>query len=95
MNPDEFTPDLSSSAADLGAPVLRGGFLRMPVEAPDKIDPSIILGMDHLVVPSSERTQCQSYAGLAFPFCYAGHQGTDFILEGGFKTMDAGSAWIT
>lgn len=94
MNPDGFTPDLSGSAADLGAPVLRGGTLRMPVEAPDKIDPSIILGMDHLAVPSKERTQCQSYAGLAFPFCYAGHQGTDFILEGGFKAMDAGSAWI-
>lgn len=72
----------------------RGGPLRMPVEDPGAIDTSTILGVDHNSPPSTERIVCQSYSGQAFPFCYAGHEGTDFLLLGGFKAMDAGSAVV-
>jgi murein DD-endopeptidase MepM/ murein hydrolase activator NlpD len=37
---------------------------------------------------------CQNYQGFAFPACYDGHSGTDFMLEGGFVTMDAGSTAV-
>jgi murein DD-endopeptidase MepM/ murein hydrolase activator NlpD len=35
---------------------------------------------------------CTNYAGEPFPACYDGHTGSDFMLGGGFATMDAGSA---
>lgn len=37
---------------------------------------------------------CTSYDGRAFPWCYDGHDGTDYLLEGAFETMDAGSTEI-
>lgn len=37
---------------------------------------------------------CQDYLGRPFPNCYDEHRGSDFILEGGFETMDAGSAEV-
>lgn len=37
---------------------------------------------------------CTSYDGRAFPWCYDEHRGTDYLLEGGFETMDAGSTAI-
>jgi murein DD-endopeptidase MepM/ murein hydrolase activator NlpD len=35
---------------------------------------------------------CTNFAGEPFPACYDGHTGSDFMLGGGFVTMDAGSA---
>lgn len=32
---------------------------------------------------------CRNYQGRAFPFCYQGHEGTDFMLLGAFATMDS------
>ncbi|TNE86534.1 MAG: M23 family metallopeptidase [Deltaproteobacteria bacterium] len=37
---------------------------------------------------------CTNYDGRGFPWCYDGHDGTDFLLEGGFEAMDAGSTQI-
>lgn len=37
---------------------------------------------------------CTDYLGRSFPNCYDEHHGTDFILEGAFKAMDAGSALV-
>ncbi|MBL8619205.1 MAG: M23 family metallopeptidase [Deltaproteobacteria bacterium] len=37
------------------------------------------------------RTRCLDHAGRAFPYCYDEHDGTDYILVGGFSAMDAGS----
>jgi len=37
------------------------------------------------------RTRCLDHAGRAFPHCYDEHDGTDYILVGGFSAMDAGS----
>jgi murein DD-endopeptidase MepM/ murein hydrolase activator NlpD len=38
--------------------------------------------------------RCTTYDGGTFPDCYDGHEGNDFILEGGFQTMDAGSTEV-
>ncbi len=59
---------------------------------------SVVLGMDH---DGGEGTsvfgagiRCENYEGKGFPHCYNGHEGTDYLLLGGFETMDAGSARV-
>lgn len=37
---------------------------------------------------------CQSYFGGNFGTCYAGHDGTDFMLQGAFDTMDEEIAFV-
>jgi hypothetical protein len=37
---------------------------------------------------------CLDYLGRGFPHCYDEHDGSDFILDGGFDAMDAGSAQV-
>jgi murein DD-endopeptidase MepM/ murein hydrolase activator NlpD len=54
------------------------------------------IGVDHdLVVQPYDvvgRTTSADYLGRTFPHCFDEHHGTDFILDGGFPAMDAGSA---
>jgi hypothetical protein len=65
-------------------------------------DPSVIsevIGVDHdPVVHDDEGTigqaYCTNYAGDGFPTCYDEHDGTDLILEGGFRAMDGGSVGV-
>ena len=58
---------------------------------------STVVGVDH---DPTEHTGvlggaiCTSYDGRGFPHCYDGHDGSDFMLDGGFDTMDAGSVEI-
>lgn len=50
-------------------------------------------GVDH--DPSDgRRVVCTDFDGQGFPACYDGHEGTDFMLRGGFTTMDRGSARV-
>lgn len=37
---------------------------------------------------------CRDYLDRSFPHCYDEHHGTDFILDGGFTKMDAGSVEV-
>ncbi|MBI5088663.1 MAG: hypothetical protein HZB15_07335 [Actinobacteria bacterium] len=51
-------------------------------------------GVDHDPA-EGERTDCTDHAGREdFPWCYEGHDGTDFMLAGGFPAMDRGSAEV-
>lgn len=50
--------------------------------------------VDHSGGPAAEALLCTAYDGRPFPACYDEHRGSDYILEGGFDTMDAGSATI-
>ncbi len=80
-----------------GAPMFR-----LPVENPEgayfsgprvnlRLD---LVGVDHKPTPKRDglfaRALCKDYKGRALPHCYGNHKGTDFILRGGFKTMDRG-----
>jgi hypothetical protein len=69
---------------------------RLPVDNADgqAIWTAMIFGVDHDPTPGADRTDCINYEGRGFPFCYDDHGGTDFLLNGGFATMDAGSAAI-
>jgi murein DD-endopeptidase MepM/ murein hydrolase activator NlpD len=84
-------PDTAAIEADT---VLRGALsFRLPLEEPDLF--SLRIGVDHdPTVYEDQLWTCTDYAGRAFPSCYDQHDGSDYILEGGFETMDAGSTVI-
>lgn len=56
------------------------------------------VGVDHDPVDyddsSVDSLICTNYDGRTFPWCYDGHRGSDYLLEGGFDQMDNGSATI-
>ncbi|MGK0358413.1 MAG: murein DD-endopeptidase MepM/ murein hydrolase activator NlpD [Bradymonadia bacterium] len=54
---------------------------------------SLVLGVDHDPV-RVDGVLCLDHDGRNFPFCYDGHDGTDYLLTGGFTAMDRGSARI-
>lgn len=66
-----------------------------PVEGPDLVSTTVV-GMDHDPEDYDGVWQltCTNYAGEPFPWCYDGHDGSDFLLVDGFTTMDAGSATV-
>ncbi len=56
-----------------------------------------VVGVDHDPVVHTDtlgQILCTSYDGRAFPWCYDEHDGSDYLLLGGFHTMDAGSTPI-
>jgi len=68
----------------------------LPVGQPGLI--SGLIGVDHDPEVHDDSTLsggiCANYDGDGFPACYDEHDGSDFLLEGGFDTMDAGSAEV-
>lgn len=63
-----------------------------PVAEPDRIDQ--LIGVDHDPVDHELRLEqiiCFDYLERAFPHCYDGHDGSDYLLDGGFDAMDADS----
>ena len=53
-----------------------------------------VIGFDNDPAAGTSAMDCESYEGQAFPYCYDDHTGTDFLLKGGFTTMDAGSTSV-
>lgn len=91
---------VTESAADTAPeeePVLRGALaFRFPLLEVELFEQ--LVGVDHdpaVYDPESIYAAiCTSYDGRTFPWCYDEHDGSDYLLEGGFDTMDAGSATI-
>jgi len=85
-------PDDTDTGTDTGPEELRFGF---PVLERGRIRPPAT-GVDHdpTVYEGAWRITCTSYRGDSYPYCYDEHSGTDFILDGGFAAMDAGSATV-
>lgn len=46
-----------------------------------------IAHVDHDPTTTKLRTECTNYAGRPFPWCYDGHEGTDYLLRFAFATM--------
>lgn len=94
--PDAPAPD-ADSAGDTAVEVPRGALsFRFPLVERERFAQTV--GVDHDPVAyepeSIEAAICADYVGRAFPWCYDGHDGVDYLLLGGFDTMDAGSATI-
>ncbi len=55
-----------------------------------------IFGVDHdpEVYDGIGEGICTNYRGDHFPHCYDEHSGSDYILNGGFETMDLGVAFV-
>lgn len=53
-----------------------------------------IYGFDHNKKDHRFNAICKNYKGRGFPNCYDEHKGTDFMLKGGFRQMDRGSAEV-
>src|SRR5688500_3941513 len=83
-DPDDTSPD---------GPLVVLGF---PLPRPDDFTSRI--GVDHDPVVQEDdvagRVVCTDFAGRAFPHCYDEHHGSDYLLDGGFEAMDAGSSPI-
>jgi murein DD-endopeptidase MepM/ murein hydrolase activator NlpD len=89
-----LTPACGTRDGDAAPTGWSGGPFRMPLEDPMVVDRLLILGVDHDPGTDPLGARCRDRAGRDFPWCYDGHDGTDYLLAGGFETMDAGSAWI-
>lgn len=88
--------DSADSAADSAADVPRAALqLRFPLLEPERFYTVPVTGVDHDPEVHGDRSAvCTSYTGTGFPWCYDEHEGSDFLLDGGFDAMDAGSATI-
>ncbi|MBK6923577.1 MAG: M23 family metallopeptidase [Deltaproteobacteria bacterium] len=64
----------------------------LPMANPDAEFIGEVVGFDNDPLPGDGPLDCLSHDGQPFPACYDDHTGTDFILLGGFTTMDNGSA---
>jgi murein DD-endopeptidase MepM/ murein hydrolase activator NlpD len=105
---DQLDQDQLDSTVDMGEiydiempnrshPLPPDGYplFRLPIhdENVEKIDHRVVFGVDH-DPQTGNRILCEDYAGRIFPYCYDGHMGSDFILLGGFETMDNDSAQV-
>lgn len=97
--PEAGPPDDSSAAVDTAAPdelPRAEPQLRFPLVERELFAQTV--GVDHDPVEyepeSIEAAICTNYDGRGFPWCYDSHDGSDYLLVGGFDTMDAGSATI-
>ena len=63
---------------------------RFPADDPqgDLFTNRLFIHVDHSPTVAADRTTCVTFDGRGFPWCYAGHDGTDFLLLFGFATMD-------
>lgn len=78
----EATPDPLADGLQFG----------LPFADPSRI--STVVGVDHDPEVHDDvlgSAICRNFRGDPFPSCYDEHDGTDFILDGGFPAMDAGS----
>jgi len=66
---------------------------RFPIAEPERMV-SYVMGMDHDPEPHDMATVCTAFDGESFPWCYDGHDGSDYDLYGGFDAMDSGSATV-
>jgi MYXO-CTERM domain-containing protein len=48
----------------------------------------LYIHVDHSPTVAGDRMTCVTFDGRGFPWCYAGHDGTDYLLLFGFATMD-------
>lgn len=66
----------------------------LPMDNPDASLIGEVIGFDNDPAVGQSDLDCLSYDGQPFPRCYDDHTGTDFLLLGGFTTMDSGSAAV-
>lgn len=66
----------------------------LPLAEPELVSATVGVDHDPEVHSGAERLICTAYDGRNFPACYDEHDGSDYLLDGGFDTMDAGSTSV-
>jgi murein DD-endopeptidase MepM/ murein hydrolase activator NlpD len=86
----------SRSAGDTAEPPLTPEVFALPLAEPQRFFQTTGVDHDPEVQPSGVlgNVVCTNYDGRTFPWCYDEHDGSDYLLEGGFDAMDAGSTPI-
>lgn len=81
---------------DSAAPEIPRGALSFAFPLADPGQFEQVVGVDHdpAVYEGIEQLICVDYNGRAFPWCYDEHDGSDYLLEGNWDAMDAGSVQI-
>ena len=67
---------------------------RFPLVETELFAPPIGVDHDPAVYDGVEKALCTNYNGDPFPGCYDEHDGSDYLLDGDWDQMDAGSATI-
>jgi hypothetical protein len=67
---------------------------RFPLVETELFAPPIGVDHDPAVHDGVEKALCTNYNGDPFPGCYDEHDGSDYLLDGDWDQMDAGSATI-
>ncbi len=92
---DTQGPSETATPQDSAGPDVLRGPLQLAFPLPDPADFNLTIGVDHDPTDQPNdlvgRATCLDFALRSFPYCYDGHDGSDFILRGGFSRMDAGS----
>lgn len=68
---------------------------QLPLADPSQFN--LMVGVDHdpaVYGSGFNAADCLDYVGRSFPYCYDEHDGSDYILAGGFAAMDAGSVVV-
>jgi murein DD-endopeptidase MepM/ murein hydrolase activator NlpD len=82
-------PPVHLAVPNFGGATFSTGRLAAPFSVPLAFLSPI--GVDHDRNEGRNPADCRNYQGRPFPACYDQHEGTDFMMVGGFATMDAGS----
>jgi len=88
--PRDGTAPSPDTALDMSIAPRGHTVFAFPIHPDDRehIHAGLIIGVDHDPT-STSRILCENYEGRGFPGCYDEHEGTDFMVWGGFETTDA------
>lgn len=81
----------------IAAAVRTETLLRLPLSDEEgTYSRSYVIGVDHDPenYTSLGEAICTNYDGHPFPYCYDGHDGTDYMLYGSFEAMDLEIAYV-
>lgn len=86
----------SPSPMDSSEPDVPRGALQLafPLDSPELFEAPVGVDHDPQEYDGAEDLICTAYDGRPFPACYDEHDGSDYLLDGGFEAMDAGSATV-
>ncbi|NOY24652.1 MAG: M23 family metallopeptidase [Oligoflexia bacterium] len=85
--------DTAATTVTSGEPTTARLPIQLALPLVDRDRFNTLVGVDH--DPADQdgslvgRAICLDYLGRSFPHCYDGHDGSDYILSGGFSTMDS------
>ncbi|HNC94980.1 MAG TPA: M23 family metallopeptidase [Myxococcota bacterium] len=82
----ESSPPADSPVEEVARAPLQ---FRFPLPDPALFNQTVGVDHDPTDYEGAGEIVCSDYLGRQFPWCYDGHDGSDYLLIGGFDTMDS------